>query len=244
MLSKSQVKYIQSLGQKKVRDTESVFIAEGPKLLEELQKSDKANIVKIFALRHWIDKNNLDNGKHEIVEITEPELSKISTLKTPNEVIAIVKNPKIDFYPDLTGKLTIALDAIRDPGNLGTIIRTADWFGVRNIICSKDCADCFNSKVVQSTMGSIIRINIIYDDLETRFKKYPGMHIYATCLEGTDVRAMNKLKEGIIVIGNESNGVSSKMEKLITGKITIPRIGKAESLNAAVATAIILSHLS
>lgn len=244
MLSKSQVKYIQSLGQKKVRDAESVFIAEGPKLMEELQKSDKVEIVKIFALRHWIDKNNMDNGKYDISEITEPELSKISTLKTPNEVIAIVKNPKIDFNPDLTGKLTIALDAIRDPGNLGTIIRTADWFGIRNVICSNDCTDCFNSKVVQSTMGSIVRINIIYDDLETRLKKYSGMHIYAADLEGEDVRAMHKLKEGIIVIGNESNGVSSKMEKLITGKITIPRIGKAESLNAAVATAIILSHLS
>ncbi len=244
MLSKSQVKYIQSLGQKKFRDAESAFIAEGPKLLDELLKSDKLEIVNIYALQSWMDLNEQFKKKFSITAISEIELSKISALKTPNEALAVIKKNKVDFYPDLKGKVTLALDAIRDPGNLGTIIRIADWFAVQNIICSHDCADCFNSKVIQSTMGSIGRVNIIYDNLETRLKQYPEFEIFAADLEGEDVRAMERLKEGIIVIGNESKGISSALEKIITGKITIPRVGKAESLNAAVATAIILSHLS
>jgi RNA methyltransferase, TrmH family len=244
MLSKSQVKYIQSLAQKKFRDADGVFIIEGPKLLEEFLKINRDAIINIYALESWTALN-IDLGRNLMVtEVSEIELSKISSLKTPNEVLALVKQRKVDFKPDLNNRITIALDAIRDPGNLGTIIRIADWFGVKNIICSKDCADCYNSKVVQSTMGSIGRVNIIYDDLKSRLKQYEHINIYAADLDGADVRAMEKPEAGIIVIGNESKGVSAEIEQLVTGKITIPRIGKAESLNAAVATAIILSHLS
>jgi RNA methyltransferase, TrmH family len=244
MLSKSQVKYIQSLAQKKFRDADGVFVIEGPKLLEEFLKINRDAIINIYALESWTALN-IDLGRNLMVtEVSEIELSKISSLKTPNEVLALVKQRKVDFKPDLNNRITIALDSIRDPGNLGTIIRTADWFGVKNIICSKDCADCYNSKVVQSTMGSIGRVNIIYDDLKTRLKQYGHINIYAADLDGADVRAMEKPEAGIIVIGNESKGVSPEIEQLVTGKITIPRIGKAESLNAAVATAIILSHLS
>ena len=244
MLSKSQAKYIQSLAQKKFRDADGVFIIEGPKLLEEFLKNNKEALLNIYAQESWTALN-MDLGRNLMVtEVSEIDLSKISSLKTPNQVLAIVKQRNTDFNPDLNNKITIALDAIRDPGNLGTIIRIADWFGVKNIICSKDCADCYNSKVVQSTMGSIGRVNIIYDDLKPRLKQYSNIDIYAADLDGADVRAMEKPEAGIIVIGNESKGVSAKIEELVTGKITIPRIGKAESLNAAVATAIILSHLS
>lgn len=244
MLSKLQVKYIQSLGQKKFRDIEGTFVAEGPKLVEEILQSASIEITAVYALKNWMEQNSTLLKKLNVTEISEEYLSKISSLKTANRVVAVVKKIKEDLSPDLKGKITLVLDAIRDPGNLGTIIRIADWFGVKNIICSKDCADCYNSKVIQSTMGSIARVNIIYTELNAFLKEYPGIRIYAAGIEGKDVKSMTRLHEGIIVIGNESQGISPEMEKLANVKITISRVGKAESLNAAVATAIILSHLS
>jgi TrmH family RNA methyltransferase len=243
MLGKSQAKYIQSLGQKKVRDEEGVFVAEGPKIITELLASSGAHILQLYALPDWIAANRNDCNGVELVEVDENDLTKISQLATPNKVLAIIK--KTDPVNDLSAKGTVSLvlDTIQDPGNMGTIIRIADWFGIGQIICSNDCADMYNPKVVQSTMGSIVRVNMYYTDIAPWLEEQKDVFIYAAALEGQNVTAMNRITEGLIVIGNESKGIRPEIVELVDVKITIPRIGKAESLNAAVATGIILSHV-
>ena len=242
MLSKMQLKYIQSLGQKKSRDEEGLFIAEGPKIIDEFLNSNVA-VKQVYALKIWIDENRGKIGSTELQEIDETELGRISQLKTPNQVLAVVKKFESNISADLKNKITLALDTIQDPGNMGTIIRIADWFGVKNIICSKDSADIYNSKVVQATMGSIARVNIVYTDLGKwlRENKQPGLYVAA--LSGKPVNEVGKIKEGVIIIGNESKGISEEILAAVTEKISISRIGEAESLNAAVATGIILSHI-
>jgi len=243
MITKNQVKYIQSLGQKKSRDIENRFIAEGPKLVNELLKAENCSIVQLFALKGWIDENP-GAGKHtEVVEISDAELEKISQLTTPNQVLAVVE--KIQWKDDLQikGNISLALDSIQDPGNMGTIIRLADWFGIRNIFCTTDCADVYSPKVVQASMGSISRARVEYTDILSLIKNNE-VRTYAAVLDGGDITKMEKINEGIIVIGNESKGINAEMLKLANVQITIPGKGKAESLNAAVATGIILSHLT
>ncbi len=243
MLGKSQAKYIQSLGQKKVRDEEGVFIAEGPKIVAELLASSHAKIQQLYALPSWIKANQNDCNGVELVEADEKDLEKISQLATPNQVLAVLK--KFDIPTDIQtkGTVSIVLDTIQDPGNLGTIVRIADWFGIDQIICSADCADMYNSKVVQSTMGSIARVSLFYTDLVSWLQEQKDVFIYAAALEGQNVTAMKKVNEGLIVIGNESKGISPSIVELVDVRITIPRKGSAESLNAAVATGIILSHI-
>jgi len=243
MVSKSQLKYIQSLGQKKYRDAEGVFVAEGPKLVKELIQSENVELMKIFALDEWIGENNDLLNSLNVTEINEAELERISQLITPNKVIAIVKKFEAG-EPVIKEPISLVLDAIRDPGNLGTIIRTADWFGISQIICSEDCADMYNPKVVQSTMGSIARVNVFYRDLYVWLSQQPGIPIYASMLEGKDVTKMNAIKQGMIIIGNESGGIDKQLQQYANEKISIPRKGTAESLNAAVATGIILSYLA
>ncbi len=243
MLSKSQAKYIQSLGQKKVRDEEGVFIAEGPKIIAELLASVDAKIIQLYALHDWIEANRKDCNGTDIIEIDETDLEKISQLTTPNKVLAIVKKPAAPDHLQAKETVSLVLDTIQDPGNMGTIIRIADWFGIRQIICSKDCADIYNPKVVQSTMGSIARVAVLYTDLVPWLEAQKDVFIYAAALEGQNVTAMKKITEGLIIIGNESKGIHREIFELIDVKITIPRIGSAESLNAAVATGIILSHI-
>lgn len=243
MLGKSQAKYIQSLGQKKVRDEEGVFIAEGPKIVAELLASANAKIQQLYALPAWIKANHKDCNGVELVEADEKDLEKISQLTTPNQVLAVIKKFEINGDVQTKGTVTIVLDTIQDPGNLGTIIRIADWFGIGQIICSNDCADMYNSKVVQSTMGSIARVNLFYTDLVAWLQEQKDVFIYAAALEGQNVTAMKKINEGLIVIGNESKGISPSIVELVDVRITIPRKGSAESLNAAVATGIILSHI-
>lgn len=243
MLGKSQAKYIQSLGQKKVRDEEGVFVAEGPKIIAELLASADANIFQLYALRDWITGNRDDCNGIEIIEIDENDLTKISQMATPNKVLAIVKKQEVTDHFSVKGTVSIVLDTIQDPGNLGTIIRIADWFDIRQIICSKDCADMYNPKVVQSTMGSIIRVKMMYTDIASWLEEQKDVFIYAAALEGQNVTAMKKINEGLIVIGNESKGISPEIFELVDVKITIPQKGRAESLNAAVATGIILSHI-
>ena len=243
MLSKMQLKYIQSLGQKKSRDEEGLFIAEGPKIVDEFLKHSTGAIKQVYALRNWVDENKEKIGNIELHEIDETELGRISQLKTPNQVLAIVKKFESNASAELKNKITLALDTIQDPGNMGTIIRIADWFGIRNIICSKDSADVYNPKVVQATMGSIARVNIIYTDLQKWLSENKSTGIYATAVSGKPVNAIGKLKEGIIIVGNESKGVHDEILAAANEKISIPRIGNAESLNAAVATGIILSHI-
>ena len=240
MITKNQVKYIQSLGQKKWRDSEQVFIAEGPKLVNELLIAANCKIIQLYALKEWIDQ--IKPGV-EVTEVTTDELQKISQLSTPNQVVAIAKKIEWENEAIIKGNISLALDEIQDPGNMGTIIRLADWFGVKNIFCSMNCADAYNPKVVQASMGSITRIRIEYNDLPMWLNTNSDVSIYATGLNGRDVTKMEKLNEGIIIIGNESKGISDEVLELAKVKITIPRKGKAESLNAAVATGIILSHL-
>jgi RNA methyltransferase, TrmH family len=243
MLVKSKVKYIQSLGQKKFREQEGVFIAEGTKLVNELLLSDNAEILEVFALQEWMGENKELIARATITEITTADLEKISQLTTPNQVLAIVKEFNAEGRIQTKGQIILALDGIRDPGNMGTIIRIADWFGVKQIICSNDCADMYNTKVVQATMGSIARVKIFYTDLEKWLSENAKANVYATVLNGGNIASAKKIKEGVILIGNESKGISPEVLKLATNKITISRKGNAESLNAAVAAGIILSHL-
>ena len=242
MISRSQAKYIQSLGQKKHRDHEGVFIAEGPKLVKELLKSKNAEFKNLFALDDWLNENEELWKGIDAVAISEMELEKISQLKTPNRVVAIIR--KFDVVElAVTGRISLVLDTIQDPGNFGTIIRIADWFGVQQIFCSHDCADMYNSKVVQATMGSIARVKVFYTDLPAWFEQQNEIRVYATMLEGKDVRKMSPLHEGLIIIGGEAKGINSDLLQYANEKITIPKKGEAESLNAAVATGIVLACL-
>ena len=244
MLGKPKVKYIQTLGQKKFREEEGMFIAEGPKIIKELLAENYVKITALYALKEWIDENKKLTGATQVTEITEAELQKISQLKTPNKVVAIVQQFDVEREVSINNKITLILDGIQDPGNLGTIIRIADWFGVEQIICSYDTADVYNSKVVQSTMGSIARVKIIYTNLPEWLSRQKDIRVFATALEGENINETKKINEGIIVFGNESKGISPEILNLCTDKITIPKKGKAESLNAAVAAGIVLSHIS
>jgi TrmH family RNA methyltransferase len=242
MLSKAQIKYIQSLGQKKCRDKEGLFIAEGPRIVAELLAAKNCTVKQVYGLNEWI-KENEKQSPSAVIEVTAEELDKISQLKTPNQVIAVAEKIKWKGEPELKNNISLLLDTIQDPGNMGTIIRLADWFGVKQIFCSPDCADVYNPKVVQASMGSITRVrldNILPGDF---LKSHKNIKAYAATLNGRNITTMEKLKEGIIIIGNESKGISEEILKAADERITIPGKGKAESLNAAVAAGIILSHL-
>ena len=246
MLSKTHTKYIQSLQHKKFRDEYGVFLAEGPKVVMDLLNSRKFICKEIFALNNWIKEHSKQlSVLHETVvtPVADFELQKISSLSTAHDVVAVFEKKKPVVKINTTLKITLALDTIQDPGNLGTIIRIADWFGIENIVCSVGCADLYNAKVVQSTMGSLGRVNLIYTNLVTWLQENNSIKIYSASLEGKDVKSFGKMKEGILIIGNEANGVSDEVMELVNEKITIPKIGDAESLNAAVAMGIILSHL-
>lgn len=244
MLKKSKIKYIQSLSQKKLREEEGLFIAEGPKIVEEILHAPNVETVEIFATGEWIRQNRhwTERLAQKVFEITEDELIRISALQTPNQVLGLFRHPV--FPPVETGnRVSLMLDGIQDPGNLGTIVRCADWFGVQQVICSTDCVDVFNSKVVQSTMGSICRVQVIYRDLIKFIRDQPSLDVYAATLNGGDVSRLSPIEQGIILIGNESRGIRAELLETVNHQITIPRKGNAESLNAAVATGIILSHL-
>ena len=243
MITKNQVKYIQSLGQKKSRDIENRYIAEGPKLVNELLIAENCRIVQLLALKDWMDENPNAGNNTEVIEISDSELEKISQLTTPNQVLAVIEKIQWKNDPEIKGNVSLALDTIQDPGNMGTIIRLADWFGIKNIFCSTDCADVYSPKVIQSSMGSISRVRVEYTDILSRLTENNDVCIYAAVLNGRDITKMEKISEGIIVIGNESKGINTEMLRLANVQITIPGKGKAESLNAAVATGIILSHL-
>ena len=247
MVSKSQVKYIQSLDQKKFRDEAGEFVAEGPKIINELLLGKLAEPVLVYAVPGWIEGNaSLIKllAPERMVSVTEAELERLSFLSTPNQVTGIFKKPR--FNSDITPEknISLMLDGIQDPGNLGTIVRTADWFGIRQIICSADCADAFSPKVVQSTMGSIARIQLLYTSLTAFMQEHPSIDYYAATLGGEPLHTLKPLKEGIIVIGNESKGISGDVLKGCSRRVTIEKYGGAESLNAAVATGIVLAHVT
>lgn len=242
MLTKSQIKYIQSLGHKKHRDAEGLFLAEGPKIVGEWLQEPGLRLQTVYATQQWIDQQ--DHLTVPVQVVTEDELTKISQLQTPNQVLAVIHQQERPVTLTAVSSLVLALDTIQDPGNLGTIIRIADWFGISAIVCSRECADIYNPKVVQSTMGSLVRVKVLYADLAEWIESQPGCRVYAAVLEGQDVGRMDVLKAGVLVIGNESKGISEQVMEKVNVRITIPRKGKAESLNAAVATGILLSKLT
>jgi len=246
MLVKSQIKYIQSLGQKKFRDEEGAFIAEGPKMVDELLKAPNTRPLGVYATEEWLEANRgwpYRAPAPPVTELKKGELERISGLTTPNQVLAVFNKP-LFAAPVYEEGITLLLDNIQDPGNLGTIIRIADWFGVRQILCSPDSADAFNAKTVQSTMGSISRVQVLYGDLGEAIKSQAGLPVFAAALEGEDLYKMERIGKGVILVGNESKGIHPALLEQVRRRITIPRIGGAESLNAAVATGIILSHLA
>lgn len=217
-----------------------MFIAEGPKIVEELLLAPNMRAEQVYAVKGWSAPATL-SGKL-LTEVSESELERISSQATPNQVLGIFKKPS--FSPPVFNKtLSLVLDGIQDPGNLGTIVRIADWFGIPRILCSPDCADVYNAKAMQSTMGSISRIPVIYGDPEAVIRQYPDLPVYAAVLEGKNLYETGRVREGLIVIGNESKGIRAGLLELTTHRITIPRRGRAESLNAAVAAGILLSHM-
>ncbi len=237
MINKNELKYIQSFAHKKHWAEESVFIIEGPKMMEELMASDWV-IRQAYATKDWIQ--NQPFKPHYVTEVADFELDKISQLQKGNQVLALVEKKQVHEPLPLKGRMTLLLDGIQDPGNLGTIIRTADWFGLDQIVVSPDTASCFNPKVVQSTMGSILRVQVVVADLPELIQSVK-IPIYGAVLEGKSIQTIDLAKEGVLVIGNESRGIRQPLLSLITDPITIPRYGTAESLNAAVATGIILA---
>ncbi len=237
MLTKNQIKYITQLKQKKFRDLNKVFVAEGFKVINELLNST-LQLEHIYTTKQL----NFTISKEFVTEITEADLKKISSLTTPNDCLAVFKM-KENELPQPSG-LKIALDNVRDPGNLGTIIRLCDWFGITDLICSNETVDVYNTKVVQATMGSLTRVNIFYTNL-AYYLKDTNEPVFGTFMDGTNIYKTDLPTSGIIVMGNEANGISAEIEALITAKITIPRFGdlqQTESLNVATATAIILSE--
>ena len=237
MVSKNQIKLITSLQQKKYRIVNKLFFAEGVKGIQELLSSN-------FELEHLYTTQNdfisVSNEKKTI--ISENDLKKVTALATSNSCLAVFKMPAEKAIFE-TG-LILALDSIRDPGNLGTIVRMCDWFGIEQILCSKETVDLYNPKVVQATMGSIARVNINYVDL-TVFLAQTKLPVFGTFMDGTNIYKLALPKQAIIVMGNEANGISPQLEKMVTSRLTIPRFGnlqKTESLNVATATAIVLSE--
>jgi len=236
-ISKSQLKLITSLSQKKYRQKHNLFIAEGIKVVNELLNSS-FEVELIFCTNDF--QTTLPENK--ITRVSETELKKISTLKSPNKVLSLFKIP--EEKPIQNSGLILALDAINDPGNLGTIIRLCDWFGIAQLICSKDTVDCYNQKVVQASMGCLTRIKIQYLDLKNYFSE-SLLPTFIADMNGENVYQTVLPKEGILILGNEANGVSEEIKRKIKHKISIPRFGetqKTESLNVATAAAILISE--
>ncbi|MFK5958596.1 MAG: RNA methyltransferase [Lutibacter sp.] len=234
-LSKNQLKLITSLQQKKYRIKSKLFIAEGTKVVDELLNSN-FELEQLFCV---------DDSSYKSIEnrclISDAELKKISTLKTPNNIFALFKIPSEKSIKN--EGLILALDGINDPGNLGTIIRLCDWFGVDQLICSTNTVDCYNSKVVQASMGSLTRVSIVYTNL-VDYLQNSNLPKYASLMDGENVYKSNLLKNAILVMGNEANGISTSILNLLSKTISIPRFGEeqTESLNVAAATAILLSE--
>lgn len=240
-ISKSQVKYIQSLSHKKFRDDAGVFVAEGPKIVGELLQIPGIRCRQVYAVKEWIALSAGLSGV-PVQETGDGDLKRLSALATPNQVVAVFEKPL--FPPaDFNKGITLVLDGIQDPGNLGTLVRIADWFGLAAVLCSPDSADVYNSKAIQSTMGSIGRVQVLYVDPVSVVSGYSGIRVFAAVLGGRDVFTVDRVNGGFVVIGNESKGIRPGLVELATDLVTIPGAGRAESLNAAVAGGIIVSHL-
>lgn len=237
MVSKNQIKLISSLQQKKYRTVHQLFTVEGKKGIQELLDST-LELEHLYTTQN--DFKTVAKDKKSIV--SDADLKKISALSTPNTCLAVFRIPKEEKIKE--SGLLVVLDAIRDPGNLGTIIRLCDWFGIQQLICSKETVDVYNPKVVQATMGSITRVNVNYVNLYD-FLSSTSLPVFGTFMAGLSIYDATLPREGIVVVGNEANGISKELEKIIKNRLTIPHFGslqKAESLNVATATAIVLSE--
>ena len=243
MLSKNKLKYIRSLSLKKHRDAEKAFIAEGPKVVLDLMGAFHCRL--LLGSREFLQ-NHDELVADEIIEVEQKELEQASTLKSPREALAIFSQTRTttdSLDKDGVQPLALALDGVQDPGNLGTIIRIADWYGIQDIYCSYNSADVYSTKVIQATMGAIARVHVHYVDLPDYISNHcQNVPVYGTFLDGDDMYRMDLKTGGLIVMGNEGNGISEELEKLVTRKLYIPNYPEgqktSESLNVAVATAI------
>lgn len=240
MLSKSQLKYIQSLHHKKFREEHACFLVEGTKMLEEAITYAPAQIKHIYVVPEWLEgnRNVLGRFEAETTTVSIGDMAKMSTMQTAPGVLLLMEEKRV-LEPSFRG-LTLVLDGLQDPGNLGTIIRTADWFGIQNIVCGKGTVDAYNPKVIQSSMGSIFRMDILYMDLMELFDQHPELPIWVSHLNGQEIAGIQWPEDAFLVIGNESKGVSDEIAARADQCIKIPGYGKAESLNASIATAILL----
>lgn len=247
MISKSRIKYIQSLHRKKIRDQEGVFLVEGDKSVKEALQSNFV-VQAICARIDFIVENRLDaNCEIELLEVGDAEMKKISTLQSPQRALALVEMPKNNPSTALQVEgLNLVLDGIQDPGNLGTIIRTADWFGIKHIYCSTDTADCYNPKVIQATMGAIFRVQVHYLHLSELLAQATKKSVasYGTFMEGKNIYETKVAENALLVMGNEGNGIRPEIEQQIMERINIPAYDSSgsESLNVSIATAICLSE--
>ncbi len=243
-LSRNKIKLIRSLKEKKFRDELQLFVAEGDKLVSELLKNSRCYF--LAALQEWVD-THPGIPVEEVIVATETELNRATFLKTPPPVIALFHQPDHDAAElDLKSGLSLALDGVQDPGNVGTIVRIADWFGIEQIFCSNDTADIYNPKTVQATMGAIARVKVIYTDIARFLQQHDQLPIYGTFLDGNNIYEEELPDAGIIVLGSEGKGISEEVEKRVSRRLYIPSFppGRAtsESLNVATAAAIICSE--
>lgn len=243
MLSKNKIKQISALSQKKQRDEQSVFVAEGPKLVGDLLKTFNCKELFYVSGCEFITSNNT---MHQIV--TADELKKISSLVTPQQCLAIFEKPIYSIESNVfETELSLVLDDVQDPGNLGTIIRIADWFGIKNIFCSLHTADVYNPKTIQATMGALAKVKIHYVDIDAFFKQLPkNTAVYGTFMDGDDIYTQNLENKGLIIMGNEGKGIQAICEQYVINRLFIPDFPKgesgSESLNVAVATAIVCAE--
>lgn len=243
-LSKNKIKFIHSLEQKKVRKEERVFLAEGPKLVGDLLGRFPCRF--LVATASWLEKNGHIQAD-EVIEVSQDDLSRASLLKTPQQVLAVFEQPCYELNPEVVSRsLCLALDDVQDPGNLGTIIRLADWFGIEHIICSHNTVDVYNPKTVQATMGGIARVKVHYTSLPDFIRSLGEVPVFGTFLDGKNMYEQPLSENGLIVMGNEGKGIGKEVESLINRKLYIPNYPQgqetSESLNVAIATAVICAE--
>jgi TrmH family RNA methyltransferase len=238
MVTKSELKYIQSLSDKKVRLESGCFIAEGVKLVGEMIAAGYP-LKAVYALDSWVS----PDATLEVTRIEAFELEKMSMLQTPNQVLAVAMMPQNTNPIELAGQLTIVLDGIQDPGNLGTIIRTADWFGIPQIVASEDTVDVYNPKVIGASMGSFMRVQVHYKNLAA-WMPTVKLPVYGALLEGENIFTTKAPNGGVLVIGSEGKGIRENIIDFVTHPVTIPKTGGAESLNAGIAAGIIIAQLT
>ena len=245
MISKNQLKYVRQLEQKKYRKREGLFVAEGVKVVNDLLLRYQPKM--LFATHEYLETHPLHNATFETIEVSPDELTRLSFQQHPQQVLALFPIPTINYnLSSINNNLSLALDGVQDPGNLGTIIRIADWFGIENIYCSEDTVDAWNSKVVQATMGSISRVNLIYIDLPQMLDNLPpDFPVYGTFLDGKNIYEESLSQEGLVIMGNEGNGISDAVRSRVNRRLLIPDFHQgetADSLNVAIATAITCSE--